>query len=169
MSKEFITVVRSYAVNRNGDVKNLDTGRMIKPIRMATGYLAVCIKISGAKKMFTIHRMVAQAFLERVEGKNVVNHINGIKDDNRVENLEWCTYAENLRHARETGLSPKPVQGYGEGCSAAKLTWVKVAAIRERVSRGETHKSIALDYEVNPSTISLIAKGKSWPITETPA
>lgn len=52
-----------------------------------------------------IHRLVAETFLEKPEGKDFVNHINGNKLDNRAENLEWCTHAENMEHANRTGLT----------------------------------------------------------------
>lgn len=168
VSEEFVPVLRAYAVNRRGEVKNLETGCTIKPIKMATGYLAVCIKIDGKKTMQSIHRMVATAFLPKQDGKHVVNHLNGIKTDNRLENLEWCTHSENLKHARSTGLTSAPVQGYGEACTAAKLTWEKVAVIRDLAGKGRSYSSIAKVFGVHPSTISLIAQGKSWPLSEAP-
>lgn len=67
-------------------------------------YKYVNLSRHGHQKMVSVHRLVAQAFIENPEGKPCVNHINGDKLDNRVENLEWCTFSENTVHAYTTGL-----------------------------------------------------------------
>ncbi|RKX24066.1 MAG: hypothetical protein DRP47_11960 [Candidatus Zixiibacteriota bacterium] len=59
----------------------------------------------GQHKNIAIHRLLAKMFLQPVDGKNCVNHKNGVKTDNRIENLEWCTHSENNQHAQDTGLS----------------------------------------------------------------
>ena len=67
-----------------------------------SGYKAVSFWIDGARKTFLSHRLVALAFIPQVVGKNFVNHKNGNKADNRVENLEWCSKSENAIHAYKT-------------------------------------------------------------------
>ncbi len=68
------------------------------------GYLEVSLSNNGHTKRCFVHRLVMKAFIENTENKPQVNHINGIKTDNRLENLEWITNLENQRHSYKTGL-----------------------------------------------------------------
>ena len=64
------------------------------------GYKLVVLKLNNKRHQFSVHRIVAETFIKNPQSKPEVNHINGVKDDNRVENLEWCTRQENIDHAR---------------------------------------------------------------------
>ena len=114
--KKFITgTSRCYYVTDAGDVFSVERvdrlGRVV-PFKKLTpvlrnGYPSVSIIIHGKPALMLIHRLVAAAFIPNPKNKPCVNHKNGIKTDNRVENLEWCTYLENNRHAHKIGLVPK--------------------------------------------------------------
>lgn len=94
-----------YSVSNMGRVKNNETGMLIKPIKIAKGYVRVNLHLeNGLRSEQLLHRLVAMAFIPNPEDKPEVNHKNGIHNDNRLSNLEWVTGEENRRHAYETGL-----------------------------------------------------------------
>lgn len=98
--------IRSLSHMASNGVKDiLYKGRTLKPwLDGRKNYLMVMLSNSNShKKRFLIHRLVAQAFIPNPDNKPEVNHINGVKTDNRVENLEWVTSKENKEHAIKNG------------------------------------------------------------------
>lgn len=113
-------------VNRNDGRKNYVGERILK--QKFTGqakYPAVILSSQTIHRTCSIHRLVASAFLPLVEGKDQVNHIDGVKANNTVGNLEWCTKSENSKHAFDTGLNtpPPPLSGANNAASKAVLQY----------------------------------------------
>ena len=106
-------------ISRHGEIMTRPyKGRSLKTRVSNNGYAYLHLSKDGVRTTKKIHRLVAEHFIERVEGKEHVNHINGNKVDNVYTNLEWCTPQENIRHSVETGLKPK--QQFGEYANAFK-------------------------------------------------
>lgn len=94
--------IRSLYLGRQSRLR--DTPKLLKPHFTNSGYMYVNMFNSSIVKKQTLHRLIAITFLKNPSGKRCVNHINWIKSDNRLENLEWCTYSENNKHAYNTWL-----------------------------------------------------------------
>ncbi len=114
------------------------------------GYVVIRLYRNRQAKSIKVHRLVAKAFIPNPEEKPQVNHINGIKTDNRVQNLEWCTSSENVHHACKNGFNPK-----------AKLNELQVSIIR-RLKSDMPQREIANIFNINQKTVSRIQRGTSW-------
>ena len=99
-----------YFVNEKGELFSNKRGSLKKlnpPIDNSTGYIKTMLRVDGKYKNVRVHILIAEAFIPNPENKPQVNHKNGIKTDNRVENLEWVTSSENIQHAYNTKLRTK--------------------------------------------------------------
>lgn len=116
-------------------------------------YAKVLLSKNGISKTLLVHRLVAVAFIPNPDNKPQVNHKNGNKYDNRVENLEWATCSENTKHAFKNGLA-KVLRGTDNG--AAKLTTEQILEIRSSCIIGDKNfgiTSLAKKFNVSPHTI----------------
>jgi hypothetical protein len=147
-------------VSRNGSPSRLRFPRRLMKLQTdADGYLRVGMRraTDGKSVNKSIHQIIAMVFLGPPPAGKCVNHKNGIKTDNRPENLEYVTPAENNRHALATGLN----QQVGESHHASKLTnstVLKIRQLRGTVSVTE----LATRFNVTPSLISAVQTGKVW-------
>lgn len=122
------------------------------------GYKQVWLSINGEGKNYLVHRLVGKAFLENHENKKDINHKNGDKTDNNLENLEWCTRSENIIHAFKNNLK-KPSRGSKHGMS--KLKEDDVLKIRELAGE-HTKLELAEMFGVGRRSINDIVNHKSW-------
>ena len=91
-----------YQVSNLGRVKRITTGRVLKPLKHANGYLMVKLSKNSIVYTKTVHRLVAEAFIPNPEHKSEINHIDENKTNNNVSNLEWMTRKENINHGTRT-------------------------------------------------------------------
>ena len=104
MKTALIKDFENYQINEIGDIINLNTNRLLKKV-YSNGYLLVGLFKKGKRYFILRHRLVALSFITNKQNKPFINHINGIRDDNRMENLEWVTHSENVKHAYDIGLN----------------------------------------------------------------
>lgn len=140
------------------DGKPLATPRVLSLAVDGDGYVNTKLSIGGRIFNKKRHTLVAEAFIGVAPRGKQVNHIDGVKTNNHVANLEWVTARENNRHARRTGLV-RTLRG-GE-CSWAKLTEDDVRWIRS-VRPSLTLSSIAKQLGVSQALIDLVARRKTW-------
>ena len=147
-------------VSNFGEVKS--HGKIIKGEITSGGYCRVHISHKGVQYKFLVHRLVAEAFILNPKCLPEVNHIDGNKQNNSVDNLEWCTRSQNTSHAFKTGL-----RNYN-GCKNphSKLTQSDIETIRRIYVRGKHCENnsygLAKRYNVSPKTIQNVVNGNHY-------
>ena len=154
-----VTGFENYSVSNKGRVRNDLTNKILKD-RICNNYYRVALYKDCKQFNFFIHRLVLTEFVGK-SNELVCNHKNGIKTDNRVENLEWVTIKENIHHAIRTGLKSKIARYEKHGMS--KLNWDIVNEIREN-KEGLNQRRLSEKYNVCNQLISLIVNYRIWKI-----
>lgn len=165
--KEEWTAVKGYEglyeVSNFGNVKNSKTGKRLSLLNSGNGYLKVHLCKCGKVNRYWVHRLVAEAFISNFNNLPVVDHKDGNKRNNSVENLEWCTQKENSIRAWKNGLTPKPPIHTGENNINHVLTKKQVLQIRSLYAEGlYSQRKIANKFGVSQTTIRLIVNDKAW-------
>lgn len=151
-----------YEVSNFGEVRSLPrNGTVLKPRKMmgfidSSGYHQVLLTSYRIHKK--IHRLVGEAFIPNPENKPCINHINKIKTDNRVTNLEWATYSENTQHAYDTGYKAQQMEDH----SQSKLDEIQIFCIMKCINDGISKGNVAVYFNITQDTIRNILLGKHW-------
>ena len=103
--------INLYQISDKGRVKSLRTGRILRGKINSSGYLQYVFSVNGIEKKFYAHRLVAEAFIPNINNLPEVNHIDGNKLNNVVNNLEWCSRQKNYEHAIKKGLIQRTRSG----------------------------------------------------------
>lgn len=169
--KDIYNFEGAYQISSFGNIRSLDRiitnsfgidkkyKGMIRKCRVGNkGYLYCNIWNNQTYKTVKPHRLVAIHFIPNPDNKPQVNHKDGNKLNNNVENLEWSTSKENINHAWENGLAISKV---GDNMNGAILKEIDIPIIRE-LSKSMTQQAIADIFKVNRATIQLVLYGKTW-------
>lgn len=141
-----------YNVNR----KYLSKEKILKPIKVGN-YLGVQLSFKGKSEKFYIHRLVCEHFIIKIDGKTNVNHIDGNKENNVVDNLEWCNQSENNYHAFNNGL----INSVGEKHHYAIYSDDEVKELRKLYKTGKYKQSeLANMFGMSKMTVHRIVKNK---------
>ena len=154
----WISVSKNYEASNDGHIRNKNTLRVLKEFEGKDGYLRT--QFDG--KTQTIHRVIAKAFIPRIQGKEFVNHKDGNKQNNSVENLEWVTRSENMNHAYAHGLKKPPIGIKNGRC---KLSIENLNFIRKNYIPFDKRfgaKALSKMFNVSPQTISAVISGQNW-------
>lgn len=165
MQKEIEGFHGKYFVDENGTIYSVhrqgNTGDPLKHTIKENGYERVTLRDDGKRSSRYVHRLVAEAFIPNPLNKPCINHKDGNKSNNSVDNLEWVTYSENMKHCFAHGMNHAPCF-YGEDSPVSKLKAKDVLDIRELFSKGEKPSELAKRYNVTPEQISNVVKRIHW-------
>lgn len=141
--------------------KNSGKIAIMKPALDGSGYLrTMLVNDLGKTETIKVHRLIAKTFIPNPENKSDVNHINGIKTDNSIINLEWSTRKENVQHAHKNLTWNK---AKGESIAQSKLTEKEVIEIRSKFKpRVYTRIKLSKEYNVSEACIKDILYKRSW-------
>lgn len=161
MGKSIVKEIKNYeglyTISKNGVIRSLYTGKIIKQYLNRYGYYHVRLYKNKIPKNYTVHRLVAETFIPNIHNAESVNHIDGNKTNNKAENLEWVSSNENFRKACLAGLIPK-------GCLNGNSIFneEQVRFIRDAYKSGYSERRLARVFNTTHDIIDNIVSGKSY-------
>jgi len=165
--KPIIEFEDTYTVSNKGQIKRITKGTKFGAGHIYTGYITAkgyqrfCFNYKGRRYQRFAHVLVLEAFVGPCPPGMVTNHKNGNKVDNRLENLEWVTQAQNVKHSLEVLGNSHSRPGEQHGCS--KLTKEQVKHIRRMFASGKyTKTELAREFGVTGVLIGLIVRRQAW-------
>lgn len=148
-----------YSVTKEGKIFGNKRNKFLRQRTNRAGYLVVNLSKNNILKTLAVHRITAQTFLDNPENKRTVNHKNGNKSNNNINNLEWCTDSENQKHSYRTGLN----KSIGENHFRSNLTEKEVLEIRRLLKETKiTQMKLSKMFNVATGTVSNIKTRKTW-------
>lgn len=161
MGKNIVKEIKNYegfyTISNRGVIHSLHTGKIIKQHLNRYGYYQVRLYKNKKPKNFTVHRLVAETFIPNIHNVETVNHIDGNKTNNKVENLEWCSFSENFNKAYNAGLVPK-----GKYNGNAIFNDEQIRFIREAYKSGYSARRLARVFNTAHDVIADIISRKSY-------
>lgn len=151
------TLKRKVAAGRSGKGFRILKEKNLSQSNDKDGYKLVSLSLNSIVSSEKVHRLVAFAFLDKIDGKDYVNHIDGNKSNNNAENLEWVTSLENHRHASKNLLKQ-----HGENHYHAKLKEIEVYLIKVELALGANIKELSKRFKVGIRTIEKIKYNATW-------
>lgn len=151
-----------YWISDYGRCKNITTNKLLKGEITKYGYVIYNLSVNGTNKRERAHRMVASVFIPNPNNYPIINHKDCNKQNNNVDNLEWCSYSDNTRHAMSNGLVRTDCLGKAHN---KKLTPEDVRYIRAHYKEGNSeysYRGLAKKFGVDHKTIMRIVKRISW-------
>ena len=158
---KIIKEASNYEISNTGKVRNRISLRTLKGRRNKGGYLQVSLKIDETKKFSNkyIHRLVAQYWIDNIENKKEVNHKDGNKENNNIENLEWVTSSENQKHRHSIGIKTTSNKKVGKFTIDGKLI-AEYNSIQEAANKENNGVRVSIDNVVHGKRKTL--KGFIW-------
>lgn len=163
-----------HEVSSIGRIRNIN-GLLLKPWISTSGYYTIKLIIKGQRKNKKLHRLICEAFIPNPENKPHVNHKDGNKLNNHIDNLEWCTHTENMKHASKTNLLntlprttgkklSKTSKYYNVGFDSLRNKWVAAITVNKKSYMGKrfnTEEEAALHVNFIIDTLGLVDRPKN--------